>query len=104
MKELSLFEQFLYEAPGDDPPPDSAPDTTPAEDTGGAPPDMPDEAPAEDDSPPDMGDDFGGDDMNDAPPEMGGEDDGGFEDFGTQHRATGVSHNGHLGLHSFLLV
>lgn len=80
MKELSLFEQFLYEAPGDDPSPDSAPDTTPAEDTGGAPPDMPDEAPAEDDSPPDMGDDFGGDDMNDAPPEMGGEDDGGFED------------------------
>ena len=78
MKELSIFEQFLYEAPGDDPPPDTAPAE---EDTGGAPPDIPDEAPSEDNDPPDMGDDFGGDDTNDdSPPEMGDEGDDGFGD------------------------
>lgn len=78
MKESSLFEQFLYEAPGDDPP-DVAPDMSSDAET---PPDMPEETPDTDDSPPDMGDDFGGDMGDDAPPDMGSDDDGGFGDEG----------------------
>lgn len=81
---LSLFERFLYEAPGDDPPadqPDPAPDTPPAEE---APPDIPDDdtPPADappDEAPPDMDDgtdDFGQDDQEDqapAEPDMSGD-------------------------------
>lgn len=82
---LDLFEKFLYEAPGDDPP------DIPAGGTG--PPDMPpDSAGADDGAPPDMADDAGADPPEDggdpdAPPEMGGDDgtfDGGDDAFGDE--------------------
>lgn len=78
MEQRSLFEQWMFEAPGDDPPVEE----TPA-------PDMPDEAPPMDDTPPDMdvGDpaddtpmDVGGGD--DLPPDLGNDDSfGDFEDL-----------------------
>ena len=89
MKEPSIFEQFLYEAPGDDPPDVAATDNNSGGDTTtDSPPDMPEEAPPEDNGPPDMGDDFSGDNFgDDSPPEMGGDeglgDDMGFDDEGS---------------------
>lgn len=92
--ELSLFEQILFEAPGDDPP------DIPA--GGAGPPDMPDEPAAPDDTggPPDIADDAGGDapveddgggDGGDpeAPPEMGGGDGDGSFDGGDEFGDTG---------------
>lgn len=71
--EKSLFERFLFEAPGDETPPDVAA-------AQGNPPDMPDDnAPTEDmTEPPDMG----GDDASadDGPPDMGDDQDMGFGD------------------------
>jgi len=68
-KELDFFKQFLFEAPGDDPP-----------DTGGddGPPDVPDNA-GDAPGPPDLPD-VGGDDSgaDDSPPDLGGDD--GFGD------------------------
>lgn len=75
MSDMSLFEQWMFEAPGDDPAPDIPDDT--------ATPDVPaDDAPAAND-PPDLGgDDIGGDAPDDAgPPDLGGDDFGG-DDFG----------------------
>lgn len=83
---LNMFEKFLYEAPGDDPPdvqqatesPPDVPTDTPA-DTGD-PPDIPDDAgdaPAIDDGPPDMQDDGFGDDV-------GYDDTGGGEEEGSE--------------------
>ena len=89
MKEPSIFEQFLYEAPGDDPPDVAAADNNSGGDTTtDSPPDMPEEAPPEDNGPPDMEDDFSGDNFgDDSPPEMGGDeglgDDMGFDDEGS---------------------
>lgn len=79
MSELSMFEKFLYEAPGDDPP-----DVQPAADSA---PDVPAEAP-DDSGPPDIPDDAGADTADDGPPDMppdgeDGFDDGGFGDEGT---------------------
>lgn len=75
MSNLSLFEQWMFEAPGDDPAPDVPSDT----------PDVPaDDAPAAND-PPDLGggDDLGGDMPDDGgPPDLGGDDDFGGDDFG----------------------
>lgn len=70
----SLFERFLYEAPGGDPP--DAP-------AGTGPPEMPDDA-AVQDTPPDMPglDDLGSGDDGDGMPDMGGFDDGGGDDAG----------------------
>ena len=83
MSDLSLFEQWMFEAPGDDPVPD-----VPAEPTGA--PDMPeDTTPAND--PPDLGGDdidggdppdFGGDEGGDEPPEFGDEEDDSYDDTG----------------------
>lgn len=72
----NIFERFLFEAPGDDPPPD---DTSAAPDVDSSPSDIP----ADDDAPPDIGgdDDLGSDDVggdDEAPPDLGGEDDAGF--------------------------
>ena len=75
----NIFTRFLYEAPGDDPPPEVESDT--------GPPDVPDDA-GIDDGPPDMGgfdDDLGSDtsgtdEANDGPPDMGG--DFGDDNFG----------------------
>lgn len=76
MDNPNLFEQFLFEAPGDDPP--DVPDDTGTEtDTG--PPDMPEDT--GDDDMPDIGD--GEDDADDGPPDIGDEDDyGGGDDEG----------------------
>lgn len=72
---LSFFERFLFEAPGDDPPDAPAADTA-ADATG--PPDMPAGDAGE---PPDLGGDVGGDPPADegsgdpdAPPDLGGDD------------------------------
>ena len=80
MSDKSLFEQWMFEAPGDDPPPDEPVATE-------TPPDVPDE-PTTDDGPPDLNlDDAGGDDtppvddIEDGPPDLG-EDDFGGDDFG----------------------
>ena len=72
-EDQKLFERFLFEAPGDDPPDAQMADT--------GPPEMPDDA-ADTASPPDMpdlgGDDTGGGDDG-GPPDLGGNDDfGGF--------------------------
>lgn len=72
--DLEFFKQFLYEAPGDDPPPDMV-----QQDNGGAdsPPDLGgDDGSADSGAPPDL--DGGG---GDGPPDMGGGDDfGGGDD------------------------
>lgn len=76
MAQLSLFEQWMFEAPGDDPnvAPDSTPDAPATEappDTSAdnAPPDIGEDAPA-DDGPPDISDDsFDDGGLEDAPPE-----------------------------------
>lgn len=83
MSNLSLFEQWMFEAPGDDPAPD-----VPAEPIGA--PDMPeDTTPAND--PPDLGGDdagidippdFSGEEGGDEPPEFGDEGDDTFDDTG----------------------
>lgn len=76
MNDLDFFTQFLYEAPGDDPPPDAGDNmSTEVEDP--SPPDMASEDMGFD-SPPDIGgDDMGMDDMgggfDDSPPDMGEE-------------------------------
>lgn len=72
MRELSMFEKFLYEAPGDDPP-----DAPPAD----SPPDVPAEAPADSD-PPDIPDDAGADIADDGPPDMPPDGEDGFGDEG----------------------
>lgn len=97
---LSMFEKFLYEAPGDDPhdvqqatesPPD-VPADAPAE--SGDPPDIPDDAgdvsdePAAGDGPPDMQDDGFGDDT-------GYDDTGGGEEEGSEG---GEENSNNLGL------
>lgn len=79
MSDLDFFKQFLYEAPGDDPPDIDAPEPA----GGDPPPDIGgDDAPA-DAGPPDL-DDGGDAGTDDAPPDLG--DDGGFDaggdDFG----------------------
>jgi len=74
----NIFEQFLFEAPGDDPP-----DTAPADISN--PPDIPEDATLED--PPDIPDDPETTD-DDAPPDMMGDDDfssdGSFTDGGEE--------------------
>ena len=76
MNDLDFFTQFLYEAPGDDPPPDAGDNmSTEVEDP--SPPDMASEDMGFD-SPPDIGgDDMGMADMgggfDDSPPDMGEE-------------------------------
>lgn len=72
MGELSMFERFLYEAPGDDPP--DAPATE-------SPPDVPAEAP-DDSGPPDIPDDAGADTADDGPPDMPPDGEDGFDDGG----------------------
>lgn len=72
MREMSMFEKFLYEAPGDDPP-----DAPPAD----SPPDVPAEAPADSD-PPDIPDDAGADIADDGPPDMPPDGEDGFGDEG----------------------
>lgn len=72
-EDQKLFERFLFEAPGDDPPDAQMADT--------GPPEMPDDA-ADAASPPDMpdlgGDETGGGDDG-GPPDLGGDNDfGGF--------------------------
>lgn len=74
MNELSMFERFLFEAPGDDPPPDVAPPDQPEETSD--PPDMPADI---SDDPPDMGGDPG-EMPDDGPPDMPGDDFGGDSD------------------------
>lgn len=72
-KALSLFEQIILEAPGDDPPPD-----VPADTGGDTPPDLPPEdtssGESQSDAPPDI---------DDEPPDLEGGDDNqfGMEDF-----------------------
>lgn len=94
MSELSMFEKFLYEAPGDDPP-----DVQPAADT---PPDVPAEAP-DDSGPPDIPDDAGADIADDGPPDMppdgeDGFDDGGFGDGGADEGGEDGNDPENLGL------
>lgn len=94
MKELSMFEKFLYEAPGDDPP--DAPQAD-------SPPDVPAEAPA-DSGPPDIPDDAGADVADDGPPDMppdgedGFGDEGGFGDEETSDGGEGNENPEDLGL------
>lgn len=77
---LDLFKQFLFEAPGDDPPPDLGEEPQSQDLNNGAPPELNDDSGDGDmDSPPELGGDdmmMGGDDG--APPELG--DDTGFGD------------------------
>lgn len=85
MKDLDLFTQFLYEAPGADPPPDIGGDT---QETDTGPPDIDggEDMPT-DEGPPDMeglGDDFGGDFGGDGPPDIGGFGDEEFDDGNAQ--------------------
>lgn len=78
--ELEYFKQFLYEAPGDDPPPD----ISQQDDSGGdvMPPDLPEDNSIDmgADGPPDLPDDSG------TPPDM--EDDSGFggDEFGGEEQ------------------
>lgn len=94
MGELSMFERFLYEAPGDDPP--DAPATE-------SPPDVPAEAP-DDSGPPDIPDDAGADTADDGPPDMppdgedGFDDGGGFGDGGDDGGEGGQEDPDNLGL------
>lgn len=80
--ESNIFEKFLFEAPGDEVPPDmvdQAPPDVPAGAENDEPPDMPEEAPlgddtgdmAADDGPPDMPEDLGEDDFSGDMPEDG---------------------------------
>lgn len=81
MNKMSLFERWMFEAPGDDPP-----DAQLAEDT--TPPEIPDDTPEE--GPPDMdaGDDVGGDETpaDDGPPDLTDDtfDDAGYGDEGEE--------------------
>ena len=71
-RNMNLFEQYLFEAPGDDPTPDIPDDSTP--------PDMPEDTPAEDGTEDAPTDDGGMPDIStddEPPPDM---DDGGFGD------------------------
>lgn len=81
--EPNIFEKFLFEAPGDDVPPDMV----------DAPPDVPEGA--ENDGPPDMPtDDIGGDDgmsLDDGPPDM--PDEFGGDEFGTDDMSADGSEN-----------
>lgn len=81
--EPNIFEKFLFEAPGDDVPPDMV----------DAPPDVPEGA--ENDGPPDIPtDDVGGDDgmgLDDGPPDM--PDEFGGDEFGTDDMSADGSEN-----------
>lgn len=96
MSNKSLFEQWLFEAPGDDPPPDEPEAATTA-------PDVPEDPPADD--PPDLdANDIGGaddappDDIDDGPPDLN-EDDFGGDDFGGDIGGSGQDVN-NMGLDS----
>lgn len=85
LNDLDLFQKFLYEAPGDDPPPDIGGDVQEA-DTG--PPDLGSEEVPTDESPPDMDGldaDMGGDFGGDSPPDIGDFGDGEFDDGESQN-------------------
>lgn len=89
MSNMSLFEQWMFEAPGDDPAPDVPADT--------AAPDVPaDDAPSAD--PPDIGgDDMGDAPADDGPPDIGGDDFGG-DDFGGDDNIIPEEGSGDMGL------
>ena len=74
----NIFERFLFEAPGSDPPPDIEQNNAP-DNTESGPPDIPDDA-SDDNGPPDLPDDISDD--NGAPPDLGDDNDTG-DDFGT---------------------